>query len=323
MAYALGLPAALACWGLQVEVVPGWETRSAGSFNPVGALCHWTAGPRGSTSRPSLSIVTNGRPDLPGPLCNVYLARNGVAIVVAAGRANHGGAGVWHGATGNSAFFGTEAEAADNSDFTAAQRWAYPRVNAAYMDLGVTGVGMIAGHSEYATPPGRKQDINGYTMDDMRLQVAALRASGPTGGDDMAAVPQTQWDEAFMALKQIRDVLGAQGGENTTPDVSLMGDTGKAPGLFRAWLAPIERYDLDANGKPKVGPDGQPMILKTSLRQELANLSLAVAGLHGTSTPTSLLGSLSDADVARLAEAVADEQDRRARDSDPNTGPTS
>lgn len=35
------------------------------------------------------------------------------------------------------------------------------------------------------------------------------------------------------------------------------------------------------------------------------------------------LGSIADADVARLARAAADEVDRRARDNDPATGPTS
>jgi hypothetical protein len=77
MAYALNLPSALKARGLRVETVPGWETRSAGTFNPKGAVCHWTAGPRGTTKRASLGICINGRPDLPGPLCNVYLDRAG------------------------------------------------------------------------------------------------------------------------------------------------------------------------------------------------------------------------------------------------------
>ena len=167
------LPAALARRGLTVEVVPGWATRSAGSFNPRGAVAHWTAGPARSRTRPSLNVVTNGRPGLRGPLCNVYLDRRGIAVVVAAGRANHAGAGSWRGLVGNSAVFGTEAEAAGPDDWTAD-----PRVNAAYCDLGGFGPEMICGHSEWAGP--RKQDINGYTTDQLRTQVADILA----GGDD-------------------------------------------------------------------------------------------------------------------------------------------
>jgi len=185
MAAQLGLPAALKARGLTVELVPGWETRSAGSFAPKGAICHWTAGPAKSTTRPSLNIVVNGRPDLDGPLCNVYLDRNGIAVVVAAGRANHAGAGNWRGLTANSQLFGTECEAAGPDDFTPAQRLAYPKVNAAYCDLGGFGADMVAGHSEYALPKGRKTDINGYTMDDMRQKVAAILA-GQTPGPIIA-----------------------------------------------------------------------------------------------------------------------------------------
>lgn len=174
MAYALGLPDALSRRGLTVEVVPGWETRSAGSFAPRGAVCHWTAGPRGTTRRASLAICTNGRPGLDGPLCNVYGARDGVAVVVAAGRANHAGVGSWRGVTGNSSFFGTEMEAADATDFTTAQRWSYPRINASFCDLGGFDEQMVCGHSEYATPAGRKQDVNHYPMSQLRADTGAL-----------------------------------------------------------------------------------------------------------------------------------------------------
>jgi len=192
MAAQLGLPAALAARGLAVEVVTGWETRSAGSFNPKGAVCHWTAGPAGSKTRPSLNICTNGRSDLPGPLCNVYLDRNGIAVVVSANRANHAGTGSWKGLTGNSAAFGTEAEAAGPTDFTDAQRWAYPRINAAYADLGKFGADMVCGHSEWAG--SRKTDINDYPMTAMRTQVAALLA----GGDDF---DMATGDEILNVLK--------------------------------------------------------------------------------------------------------------------------
>lgn len=191
MAHQTILPTALARRGLIVETVPGWDTRGSAAFSPGGAVCHWTAGPAGTLKRPSLGVVTAGRPDLPGPLCNVYLDRYGVAVVVAAGRANHAGTGSWRGLTGNSAVFGTEAEAAGPTDWTDAQRIAYPKVNAAFAEIGGFSADMVCGHSEWAGP--RKTDINGYTMPEMRKAVAAILAgkTGPTTElpppeDDMA-----------------------------------------------------------------------------------------------------------------------------------------
>jgi hypothetical protein len=209
MVNGIGLPAALKARGLTVEVVPGWETRSAGSLDAKGAICHWTAGPRGTTGRPSLNIVVNGRPDLQGPLCNVYLDRAGVAVVVAAGRANHAGAGNWRGLTGNSQLFGTECEAADQDDFTASQRNAYPKLNAAYCDLGGFGADMVAGHSEFALPAGRKQDINGYPMTAMRAEVAQILANPNTPGGFLMALNDDQQAQLFNWMNAVQGTLGS------------------------------------------------------------------------------------------------------------------
>ncbi len=198
MGYALGLPAALARRGLRVETVPGWETRSAGTFNPRGAVCHWTAGPR-IGDRPSLHVVTYGRSDLAGPLCNVFLSRAGVAVVVAAGRANHAGEGSWRGLVGNSSVFGTEAENSGCGEWTAAQRCAYPRICAAYLDLiGTRDVAWICGHNEWA--PTRKIDIRDWPMPAMRTQVAAVLAGAATPSEDELSAAE---------VKQINDHIDA------------------------------------------------------------------------------------------------------------------
>jgi hypothetical protein len=109
----LGLPQRIAAKGVPVEFVPGWETRSAGSYNPRGALFHHTAG-SASGRAPSLGIVTYGRSDLPGPLAQGLQTRESDGwdhfIAVAAGRANHAGSGGWNGLTGNSTVAGLEVE---------------------------------------------------------------------------------------------------------------------------------------------------------------------------------------------------------------------
>jgi len=176
MAYQTILPTRLREQGLTVETVSGWQTRGSESFNPGGSVSHWTAGPRGTTGRPCLNLVTFGRSDLPGPLCNVYLDRQGIAVVVAAGRANHAGTGGWKGLTGNSSVFGTEAESGGDGDWTPAQMIAYPKVNAAFAKIGGFGADMVCGHHEWA--PTRKIDVRDYTMDRMRQDVATILAGG-------------------------------------------------------------------------------------------------------------------------------------------------
>src|SRR2546421_5591871 len=112
MAFSLTwLPEVLENAGLKVAEQPGWRTRGHGDVGEIkGVICHHTAGPKNG-NMPSLGIVTNGRPDLPGPLAQLCLARDGTFIVVAAGRAFHAGPGEWQGEkNGNSNFIGIEAE---------------------------------------------------------------------------------------------------------------------------------------------------------------------------------------------------------------------
>lgn len=171
--------------GLEVLTLDGWATRGSSSFAPTIGMAHWIAGRRNAAkgTRPGLALVRDGHGSLPGPLCNNYFGRRGEVVLVAAGRANHAGYGHWKGVTGNTGPMGTEAEAADNSDWTAEQKKYYVLVKIAELfcmwEKGLISWGQITsnrivGHSEYALPKGRKQDINGFTMNQMRAQAAAL-----------------------------------------------------------------------------------------------------------------------------------------------------
>jgi peptidoglycan hydrolase-like protein with peptidoglycan-binding domain len=179
MAFSLTwLPEVLEDAGLKVAEQPGWRTRGRGEMGAVkGVICHHTAGgPNGIM--PSLGVITHGRPGLSEPLAQLGLGRDGTFFVVAAGRANHAGRGMWQGiSTGNSSFIGIEAEHTGDKKvpWPAIQLDAYRRGVAAILKkIGADPI-MCCGHKEYALPKGRKPDPT-FDMFDFRNQVAAIMA---------------------------------------------------------------------------------------------------------------------------------------------------
>lgn len=174
--YATGIAAALREFGLEVHEVAGWKTRGHGPMTAVqGLVAHHTAGPK-SGNYPSLNVVTNGRPGLSGPLCNVGLARDGSCYVVAAGRAYHAGRGSGYGYPTNDAngvTLGVEAESTGRGDWTPSQINAYPRVIAALAKHYGFGIDKAIAHFEWS--PGRKIDPAGWPGGMDGLRAAAQR----------------------------------------------------------------------------------------------------------------------------------------------------
>lgn len=162
--------------GLKVAEQPGWRTRGRSEMGAIkGVICHHTAG-GASGNMPSLNIIVNGRADLPGPLSQLALGRDGTYYIVAAGRANHAGRGNWRGFTsGNSNFIGIEAENTGKASdpWPEVQLDAYRRGVAAILTHVGTNFMMCCGHKEYALPPGRKPDPT-FDMDNFRTAVAAI-----------------------------------------------------------------------------------------------------------------------------------------------------
>lgn len=187
--------------GLQVREVPGWQNRGHGNVGPiVGVMLHHTAGPA-TGDFPSQDVVVNGRPGLPGPLCNLGLTRSGVWVVVAAGLAYHAGSGYWGpaGTNGNTHTIGVEAESTGRGDWTEVQHEAYPRgVAALLLRLGL-GADRAVAHKEWA--PTRKIDPAGWRWGDMggfRKDIAywqnEIRASRTDSGGAPAPAPQDEED---------------------------------------------------------------------------------------------------------------------------------
>lgn len=157
---------------LTVNEVAGWQTRGSANFDAVGSLDHHTASGQSTMhlNIPSLGVLINGHGNLPGPLCNVGIARDNTVYVIAAGRANHGGTGHWGGRAGNSKFYGVERE---NVGYGHIEPWRWDQtiiaglVHAALIE-GRAGADMVARHAEYATPPGRKIDTHTIHGDELR-----------------------------------------------------------------------------------------------------------------------------------------------------------
>ena len=117
--------------GLTVVETPGWKTRGYAGQDLKeirGVLHHHTATNRSrfNEDAPTLNMCINGRSDLAGPLCNIVFGRTGTVYLVAAGVANHAGAGSAHGIPenmGNHYLIGIEMESSGIApwDWTADQ----------------------------------------------------------------------------------------------------------------------------------------------------------------------------------------------------------
>lgn len=164
--------------GLKVSEVDGWKSRGRGEVGPIkGVMCHHTATKKTAPGNiPTLQMLIDGRSDLPGPLAQLGLGRDGTFFVIAAGRCNHAGPGNWQGlTTGNTSFIGIEAENSGLPDnpWPAVQIDAYEHGVAALLKRIRADAIMCCGHKEYATPHGRKNDPS-FDMKPFRMNVAAI-----------------------------------------------------------------------------------------------------------------------------------------------------
>lgn len=177
------LPKVLEDAGLKVATIDGWELRGGEMGTVRGVICHHTANPRRDLNMPSLRVLRDGRSDLPGPLAQLGLGRDGTYYVIAAGRCNHAGAGLWNGVSrGNTHFIGIEAENSGRDDdfpWPQVQLDAYQRGVAAILRHLNLDADCCAGHKEYAQPLGRKPDPS-LDMPGFRAAVARILSGAVT-----------------------------------------------------------------------------------------------------------------------------------------------
>jgi hypothetical protein len=178
--------------GLKVVEVAGWQTRGSSEFWPRGSIDHHTAGSRYGNA-PSLAVCIYGRAGLSGPLCNVLIGRDGTCYVIAAGRANHAGAGSWGGLAGNSSVFGIERENVGTiaEPFTTEQNEIAARAHAALIAPHGARWNLVCRHQEWA--PNRKIDTHGISGTWLRHRVhelltPAVTPQPPAPGPDYGAL---------------------------------------------------------------------------------------------------------------------------------------
>lgn len=158
---------------LRVVELPGWRTRGRpGSFAPQGNLWHHTGGTPDSRAYAEW-MAFEGRGDLPAPLCQLAVARDGTVYVCAAGRANHAGkakaSGPCPAGDGNTLYLGWECMNTGTEGWTAEQRDAMVRGAAATSRRYGWGADHNRAHRE--TSVTGKWDPGRLDMDKFRADV--------------------------------------------------------------------------------------------------------------------------------------------------------
>jgi hypothetical protein len=217
--------------GLTVVESPGWADRGyAGQdLRQVrGVLWHHTATHRtryALQDAPTLSMCLNGRPDLPGPLCNIVFGRNGTVYLLAAGVANHAGAGSAPGVPtdmGNHYLIGIEMESSGIApwDWTPDQIRIAPHLGAAleraYLGWLDESERLQLGHLEYSSQG--KIDPAGWPggMDGLRANIntvlngSAINPQSTTTEEDfLATLSNDEKDTLFKVLDNIHKKAAA------------------------------------------------------------------------------------------------------------------
>lgn len=159
---------------------PGWETRGRNTMNPGGVVCHHTGGTLPTNDSAYADFLIKGRSDLPGPLSQLYLDRQGRYWVLAAGKANHAGSGGWKRLSGNSSVIGIEAAHTGSLalEWPTEQLDAYKTGVAALLKKLGRNADWVCGHKEWA--PNRKVDPTGIDMNQFRADVGRILADNTT-----------------------------------------------------------------------------------------------------------------------------------------------
>lgn len=176
--------------GVRPVEYPGWRTRGHGDFRDIrGVMVHHTG-----SDRADAASIANGRPELPGPLSQLHIARDGIVTVVAAGVAWHAGVGMypwlptnmgnWHTIGIECANSGTGPSAPHRLNWPDAQYLALVRCCAAINRRLAHTAERTIGHKEYAGRAQGKWDPGAIDMHllrrDVQARIGVVPESAPT-----------------------------------------------------------------------------------------------------------------------------------------------
>lgn len=239
MAFKLaGMADVLRRAGLTVVEVPGWKTRGylGQDLTEIrGILHHHTATHRSrfNEDAPTLNMCVNGRSDLPGPLCQIVLGRNGTVYLAAAGVANHAGRGTAPGIPenmGNHYLIGIEMESSGIApwDWTLDQIRVAPHLGAAleraYLQHLPEDMRLQLGHKEYSydgkiDPAGWPGDMDGLRASINRILSGTITPQSappePTKEWYEMPIPKSDLDSISKAVWQMPGIEGEKGQKQT------------------------------------------------------------------------------------------------------------
>lgn len=260
--------------GLEVVEVDGWKTRTFdgnGMAGNIGVVHHHTATALSAytySDAPTLGLIVNGRSDLPGPLANLVFGRSGTVYVVAAGEANHAGAGnipgVGYNNLGNYYMIGIEAESSGVvDDWTEAQRRIWPHLAAA-LDEGYSGGSIYyqLGHREYSSQG--KIDPSFIDLDVLRSDINKLLEGG--------TIATQQLEEVAMSVNEFLDAPIKD--YRTGGDTTVRAEVGWLPQNFKVTNQAIEGIPQRVLNQPiKRNGESQKGKQPTSLGLEVSYLA--------------------------------------------------
>ncbi|SDG94792.1 hypothetical protein [Klenkia brasiliensis] len=296
--------------GLVVTWEPGWEKRGNGTTaNYSFGTMHHTASPS-SLARPfpTQTVLRDGRPGLDGPLCNTAGPACTVEVprlhVNAAHPANHAGASRASGPVPalklfNPQTWGHEIDYAGSAPMLAGQLLVALALTRALGNLlGRGSVEIVRAHQETSVTgkwdpgyaPGRTVDMAAF-----RRQAAAI----------------TPVEEFLMALSDAeqRELLQFVRDFRTPHDYRT--HHGSPTDDFVGQVMSVRKEVVKLTGSVQDDhPDGATYaLIKTAAERTAATVD-----------PGKVVVQI---DYAKLAEAIEDVRDRRARDGNPATGPVS
>lgn len=189
--------------GYTVKFYPGWETRGRPySFGPINGFVWHHTGSSGQSDSYLKFLFVDGRPGIPGPLCQFAVRDNGEIWIGATGRANHAGKGssrtlntvigesydgynkeISPGSDdmdGNTRYLGVEIMYSGSNEMSSAQYNAAVSLGAEVMREygdGWTALSCI-GHREHS---GRKWDPGSHKLYTMRRDARTVLQGGTLG----------------------------------------------------------------------------------------------------------------------------------------------